>query len=227
MVSKKMFGWASSPSQILEDRRRKTNRELRENARQQGELQKTITRLKERFKKTSDPDEQMRIAQAIVETENTLKRKIASARESTQFIGHLEGNMEMAARIDNFKEVATVKSAMARKATPAVIADLQQSIMMSSSTLDITNDMMNDISQPDPVKQEADDEVVRMMVEQLKSSQALDIAQSMPSPVATYVPVPAFPSVPIQVGESSASVPSASPVSVDDFQRRLDNLRMF
>lgn len=227
MAIKKMFGWASSPSQILEDRRRTTNRQLRENARQQGELQKSIAALRVRFSRTSNPDEQMRIAQAIVEAENLLKRKIASAKESSQIIRELEDNMDMATRIDNFKEIATVKSAMARKATPIVIADLQQSIMMSSSVLDITNDMMNDISHPDPVKQEADDEVVRMMVEQLKSSQALDIAQSMPSPVATYVPVPAFPSVPIQVGESNNSVPSASPVSVDDFQRRLDNLRMF
>lgn len=89
--------------------------------------------------------------------------------------------------------------------------------MTAQASIEMTEEILDDIDRPDFEVQQSMEDQVEMMLEQIDSEDALKVTVSMPSPAS--FPAIAFPSV----AASSSSDPPPS-VSLDEIEERLSRL---
>lgn len=202
-----MFGWRTSPEAALKERRTVHQRELRNNAYKQAELRKAVQALELAIKREKDPGEKRRLCAALVQKRSQLDREAESAVRTQRTMETMERGGEMSRRLDDVQALAASMSAMSRRASPAAVARMQETIITAQSSLDIASDIMDDIDRPAADAQQSFDDQVDEMMEKLDSENALEIGSSLPS----------FPSIPV------GGAPSPHP-TVQSIEERLQRL---
>lgn len=214
-----MFGWRSSPEQLLKERCRVGQKELRQNARRQQELEGAIDKLKDMIKKEKDMTRRKTLCGVLIQKQTELKRLTDSAQRTQRTLDTMERSKETSRRLDDTNALAASMSSMARRASPASIARTQEMIMTAQASLEMTEEILDDIDRPDFEVQQSMEDQVAMMLEQIDSEDALKVTSSMPS--AAAFPAIQFPAVASSSSSSSDPPPS---ISLDEIEERLSRL---
>lgn len=211
-----MFGWRTSPEAALAERRKISIRALRDNARKQEQLRKSIKELDVAVRKESDPQEKRRLATALIQKRADLDRTVDSASRTHKSLNAMDRGSDTIRRLEDSEALAASMSAMSRKANPEAVAKTQEMLMTAQAKMDMTDDLLNSMNQHDSTAEFTVDDQVNELLEQLDSEKALDIGGTMPA-------APSFPPIPISA--SSSDPPSPHPtVRLDDIEERLRQL---
>ncbi|MFY7869797.1 MAG: Snf7 family protein [Exiguobacterium sp.] len=211
-----MFGWRTSPEATLAERRKVSIRALRDNARKQDELRKTIKELDAAVRRETDPQEKRRLAVALIQKRKDLDHTVESASRTHKSLNAMDRGSDTIRRLEDSEALAASMSAMSRKASPESVAKTQEMLMTAQAKMDMTDDLLNSMDQRDANTEFTVEDEANELLEQLDSEKALDIGGTMPA-------APSFPPIPISA--SSSDPPSPHPtVRLDDIEERLRQL---
>lgn len=202
-------GWRTTPEDALRERSRLASRDLRHSAHRQKELRGVIGRLESAIAREKNPTEKRRLVVALVTKQRELEGVIGDAQRTSRTLDTMEKNKAMCRRLDDAKALSAAMSAMSRSATPADVARLQESLLTSQSTLEITGEMIDELDRPSSSDQQSIDDQVDSIMEMMDSEEALDRGAT------------SFPAIPV----GSDTMPSPHPPpNVHDIEERLARL---
>jgi len=194
-------------------------RELRHNARKQQDLESAIGKLTAMVKQEKDVNKRKTLCSTLILKKTELQRTVDSAQRTRRTLDTMERSKDTSRRLDDTNALAASLSSMARRASPTSIAKTQEMIMTAQASIEMTEEILDDIDRPDFEVQQSMEDQVEMMLEQIDSEDALKMTVSMPSPAS--FPAIAFPSVAASSSSSSDPPPS---VSLDEIEERLSRL---
>lgn len=216
-----MFGWRPSPEALLRERCRVGEKELRRNARRQQDLEAAVDKLTAMIKQEKDINKRKTLCGALIQKKTELQRLVDSAQRTRRTLDTMERSKETSRRLDDTNALAASMSSMARRASPVAIARTQEMIMTAQASLEMTEDILDDIDRPDSEVQQSMEDQVANMLEQIDSEDALEVTSSMPS--AAIFPAIAFPAVASSSSSSSDPPPTVSLESIEERLSRLMN----
>jgi hypothetical protein len=206
-----MFGWRPTPEALLKERCRDASRELRRNAREQQDTEAAISKLTQAIRAEKDPNKRKALCSVLIQKQMDQKHLIDSAQRTQRTMRTMERSKDTARRLKDTKALAASMSSMARQARPESVAKTHEMIMTAQASIEMTEDILDDLDRPDHETQQDMEDQVALMLEQIDSENALKVTIDMPSPAS-------FPAIPAVAASSSSSV------DVDEIQQRLDRL---